>query len=106
MKTNEVYNNKNYLNSLQILWIMEAVIVNFRRGRTTQTDNHMVIKVPGSDSREKAEKLVGRKVVWKSPAGRPINGKVASAHGNKGAVRVIFERGMPGQSIGNKVSVE
>jgi large subunit ribosomal protein L35Ae len=85
---------------------MEAVIVNFRSGRTTQKDNHMIVQVPGTDSREKAEKLIGKKVVWKSSAGKPINGKVASAHGNKGAVRVIFERGMPGQSIGQKVSVE
>ncbi|MBU0536094.1 MAG: 50S ribosomal protein L35ae [Nanoarchaeota archaeon] len=85
---------------------MEAVIVNFRSGRTTQKDNHMIIQIPGSDSREKAEKFIGKKVVWKSPAGKPINGKVASAHGNKGAVRAIFERGLPGQSLGTKVSIE
>jgi len=31
---------------------------------------------------------------------------VADAHGNKGAVRVIFEKGMPGQAIANKVEVQ
>ncbi|MBD3313569.1 50S ribosomal protein L35ae [Candidatus Woesearchaeota archaeon] len=85
---------------------MEAVIVNFRSSRTRQKDNHMILDIPGNDSKEKAENLVGKKVVWKSPAGRPINGKIASAHGNKGAVRVIFEKGMPGQSLGTKVSIE
>ncbi|MFC1754410.1 50S ribosomal protein L35ae [Thermoproteota archaeon] len=85
---------------------MEGVIANFRSGRTTQKDSHMVVQIAGVDSREKAEKLVGKKAVWKSPAGRPINGKIASAHGNKGAVRVLFERGMPGQSLGTKISIE
>lgn len=85
---------------------MEAVIVNFRRGVTSQKDTHMVLQVAGVDSREKAEKLVGKKVSWKSPAGKEIKGEVRAAHGNKGAVRVIFERGMPGQAIGSKVSIQ
>lgn len=85
---------------------MEGIIVNFRRGRTTQKTNHMIINVNSVDSKEKAAKLVGKIAVWKSPAGKEIKGKVASAHGNKGAVRVIFEKGMPGQSIGQKVMIE
>ena len=31
--------------------------------------------------------------------------EVRSAHGAKGAVRVLFEKGMPGQSLGTKVTV-
>ena len=85
---------------------MEATIVNFRRGISTQKDSHMVIQVPGTDSREKAEKLVGKKVVWKSPAGKELKGEIRAAHGNKGAVRAIFESGMPGQSLGTKVEVQ
>ena len=84
---------------------MEGVINNFRRGAKTQTMNHMIVYLNDSDSREKASKLVGKNIVWKSPAGKEIKGKVASAHGNKGAVRVIFETGMPGQSIGTKVEI-
>ncbi len=85
---------------------MDAVIVNFRLGRHTKSNNHMVVKVKGVDSREKAETMVEKKVSWKSPSGKVIAGTVASAHGNNGAVRVIFERGMPGQAIGKKVVVE
>ncbi|MFH0868238.1 MAG: 50S ribosomal protein L35ae [Candidatus Woesearchaeota archaeon] len=85
---------------------MQGTIVNFRRGRTTQTTNHMIVNVNSVDSKEKAAKLVGKITVWKSPAGKELKGKVASAHGNKGAVRVIFETGMPGQSIGQKVNIE
>jgi len=85
---------------------MEGVIKNFRRGRTTQKTNHMIIYLDESDNREKASELVGKEVVWKSPKGKEINGKVASAHGNKGAIRVIFEKGLPGQSLGTKVEVK
>lgn len=68
--------------------------------------NHMIIQINDSDNREKAAKLVGKNVVWKSPAGKEIKGKVASAHGNSGAIRVIFEKGLPGQSLSGKVEVQ
>jgi large subunit ribosomal protein L35Ae len=66
----------------------------------------MIIVIGGVSNREKATALVGKEVVWKSPAGKEIKGKVAAAHGNKGAVRVIFEKGMPGQSLSNKVEIK
>ena len=68
--------------------------------------HHMIVYLKDSDSRETASALVGKSVVWKSPAGKEINGKIASAHGNKGAIRVIFEKGMPGQSISTKVEIK
>lgn len=85
---------------------MEAVIINFRRGRNNQHDNQMVIKVEGISSKEKAGSLLGKKTVWKSPAGKEIKGVVKAAHGNSGAVRVTWEKGMPGQAIGTKIKVE
>ena len=80
-------------------------VVQFRRGRHTITEKHMLIEVEGVDSREKAEKLVEKSVSWKSPAGKEINGKVAGDHGNKGIIRVIFEKGLPGQSVATKVNI-
>ena len=47
--------------------------------------------------------LVGKDILWKSPASKEIKGKISSIHGNTGSVRVIFEKGMPGQAIGTKV---
>ena len=82
---------------------MKAIIVNYRISRHVQKPSHMVLKVDGYATREKAKVLVGKKVSWKSPAGKQIKGKIASAHGNKGAVRAIFEKGMPGQAVGSKV---
>tara|TARA_Y100000310_G_scaffold112450_1_gene110931 strand:+ start:5972 stop:6229 length:258 start_codon:yes stop_codon:yes gene_type:complete len=85
---------------------MEGVIKNFRRSAHRQKTNHMIVYLDESDSREKASGLVGKNVVWKSPVGKEINGKVASAHGTKGAVRVIFEKGLPGQSLSTKVEIK
>ena len=85
---------------------MEGTIVNFRSARHHQTGNQMIIKVEGYDDKEKAKELVGKKFVWTSPAGKELVGKVSFAHGNSGAVRAIFETGMPGQSVGSKVKIE
>lgn len=85
---------------------MEGVIVNFRRGRKTQTDNQMIVKVRGIDDKKKAESMLGKTVSWKSPAGTEIKGRVTKEHGNSGALKVHFERGMPGQAIGEKVNIE
>lgn len=85
---------------------MEGVISNFRKNRHTTSPTHMIILVEGVDRKDKAASLVGKEVSWKSPANKEIKGKVASTHGNKGAVRAIFETGMPGQSLGQKVQIK
>lgn len=81
-------------------------VLQYRRGKRTVYDKHFLIEVSGTDSREKAEKFVGKEVEWKSPAGKIIRGKVASAHGNKGVLRVIFERGLPGQAVTTEVELK
>jgi len=85
---------------------MEGIISSFRRGRHTQTDNQMLINIKEVDNKEKASKLVGKTVVWKSSAGKEIKGEVRSTHGRNGVLRALFERGMPGQSLGSKVKIE
>jgi len=84
---------------------MKGKIVSFRRGRHTQYSNQMIVAVEDSQSRDSAEKLVGKDVVWTSPAKRETKGKVAGSHGNKGNIRVLFEKGMPGQSLNTMVNV-
>jgi large subunit ribosomal protein L35Ae len=85
---------------------MKAIIVNFRGGRHTQYNNHMILKPAGLTKREEAEKLVGKAVTFTTVAKNQITGKVASAHGNSGCIRAIFERGMPGQSVGKEVELQ
>jgi large subunit ribosomal protein L35Ae len=84
---------------------MKGRIVNFRLSRHRQSSNHMVISVDGVKTRAKAAELVGKKVVYKTESGKDISGTVASAHGNSGAVRVIFEKGMPGQAVSAQVEI-
>ena len=84
---------------------MEGVIKNFKRARHHQTTNQMIVYIDSVNNKEDAAKLVGKKVMWKSPAGKELKGEIRSSHGNKGAVRVLFETGVPGQAIGNKVVI-
>lgn len=86
---------------------MEGVIVNYRTGRHTQYDNQMIISVLELTNREEAAKHVGKKVTYVvTESGKELIGEVRSAHGNSGALRVLFETGMPGQSKGQKVSIK
>jgi len=86
--------------------MVKGKVVQFRRGRHTVHERHMLIEIPESINKEKAEKFVGKEVSWKSPAGKEIKGKIAGAHGSNGVLRVIFEKGLPGQSIGTEVEVK
>lgn len=81
-------------------------VVQFRRGRHIVHEKHMLIEVAGVNSKEEASKLIGKEVSWTSPAGKVIKGKVSSAHGNKGVIRAIFEKGLPGQSITTDVDIK
>jgi len=87
---------------------MEAKILQFRRGRTTQKTNQMIIRIEGVDSKAEASKFVKKLVEWKAPGKKQkvIRGAVKNTHGNSGAIRVLFERGMPGQAIGTKVLIK
>ncbi|MBU1136616.1 MAG: 50S ribosomal protein L35ae [Nanoarchaeota archaeon] len=83
---------------------MEAKIIQFRRGRHKIHERHYIIDVDAKN-KEEAEKFKGKEVVWSSSAGKKIKGKISAAHGNKGLVRAIFEKGLPGQAIASNVEV-
>ena len=84
---------------------MQGIILSYRRGRHTQNVNQMLIELENVDSREKAGKFLGKKLVWTSPAGKEVKGEIIALHGNKGVVRAKFERNLPGQAITTKVQV-
>ena len=85
---------------------MEGRIVNYRRGRKTQTTNQMIVEIENID-KEAALKLVGKTAVYTCEGKNKtqIKGKVTAAHGNKGAIRILFETGMPGQAIGDTIII-
>jgi len=84
---------------------MKGKVIQFRRGRHRIHERHFLIEIEGITNKEKAEKLKGKQVIWKSPAGKIIHGEISSSHGNHGLVRVIFEKGLPGQAITTEVSI-
>ena len=84
---------------------MKGTILSFRRGRHTYTPRQFIIKVDKVNDKKSAEKLINKKVVWKSPQGKIINGKISNAHGNSGALRVLFEKGLPGQAVLSEVEI-
>lgn len=87
---------------------MEAVIVNFRMGRHHTTGNQAVLSVESISSKDEAAKLVGKKVHFtcEGKDKKVITGTVSATHGNSGALRALFERGLPGQAIGKHVKIE
>ncbi len=85
---------------------MNGIIKNFRKGRHTISGNQMIVYIENVKNRESAVQLIGKNVAWESPGGKTINGVVRNSHGNKGAIRVLFEKGMPGQAIGAKVVID
>lgn len=85
---------------------MKATVSSFRRGKQTQRPRHFILEVAGITDKDKALKLIGKDVSWKSPAGKELKGKITSTHGNKGQVRAVFEIGLPGQAINDEVEIK
>jgi ribosomal protein L35AE/L33A len=84
---------------------MEAIVMHFRQGRHHINPKQMILKV--ADNAEEAEKSIGKTVTWKTPTGNDIKGKISALHGRNGNVRAIFaDKGLPGQALGQKVTVE
>ena len=84
---------------------MKGIIVQFRRSRHRIHERHYLLDL-GFKNRAEASKSTGKIVEWKSVSGKVIKGKISDAHGNKGLVRAIFERGLPGQAITSDVEVK
>lgn len=86
--------------------MVRGKVIQFRRGRHRIHERHFLIKIDGVSEKEKAGKFIGKEVVWKSPSEKEIKGKISGVHGNKGIVRAIFEKGLPGQAITQEVEIK
>jgi len=84
---------------------MKGIVVQFRRGRHTTHKRHFLLDL-GFKDRAEAKKMAGKEIEWKSSSGKIIKGKISDAHGNKGLVRAIFEKGLPGQAVATEVEVK
>ena len=84
---------------------MKGIVVQFRRSRKRIHERHYLLDL-GLSKREDAKKMAGKEVVWKSSSGKEIKGTISDAHGNKGLVRAIFEKGLPGQAVTTEIEVK
>jgi len=84
---------------------MKAKVIQFRRGLKRIHERHYILDADAK-SRAEASKFVGKEVVWTSPTGKKISGKISSPHGNKGLIRAIFEKGLPGQAKNTEVDIK
>jgi len=85
---------------------MKAIVMSFRRGRHTYKPRQFIIQAEKIKTKEDAKKNIGKEVEWKSPAGKLIKGKITAIHGNKGLLRVVFDKGLPGQAINTEVEIK
>ncbi len=87
---------------------MKGKVIQFRRGRHTIHERHFLIGIDGVSNKKEAERFVGKEISWVSPGKNKkiIKGKISAVHGNKGLVRAIFERGLPGQALTTEVEIK
>lgn len=83
---------------------MKAKVISFRRSLKHIKPRHYILDA-GKKNKTDAEGLITKKVEWTSPAGKVIKGEISNTHGNKGLVRSIFEKGLPGQAINTDVEI-
>lgn len=84
---------------------MKATLLNYRRGRHTQTTNQFLVEIEGCETRAMASQFIGKRVVWRSPKGKEIFGRITQTHGTRGVLRARFSRGLPGDALGKKVEI-
>lgn len=79
-------------------------VMNYRIGIRTQRSDECLVQFTDISNAAKAGQLIGRKVVWKYRNVKRV-GKIMGFHGNNGAVRIKFKKGLPGQALGTAVEL-
>lgn len=83
----------------------KGIIKNYVQGIRTQRNNYMLIKIQGIESDKDAAKFIGKTVIWQTPSGKRISGKIVKVHGKNGVVRAHFKHGLPGHSLGTEIKI-
>jgi large subunit ribosomal protein L35Ae len=77
---------------------MKAKIVAFKGSRRSCNSKYCILDV------EEKSNLIGKKLVWKTPTGRKISGKILRTHG-KNTLLARFVKGLPGYAVGDEVEI-
>ena len=82
-----------------------AIVLAYAGTKEHQDNHHMILKPLDVNDHASASRLIGRKVVWRTPTGRKMYGRVLKPHGNRGEVKAYFRPGLPGQALGDYVEI-
>ena len=85
--------------------LKKAVFTGYRGGLRTQRNKQILVKIDRVDTRDKAAKYIGRKVVWRNQKGNTLIGKITGVHGRNGVLKARFKKGLPGQAMGAELEV-
>ena len=85
--------------------VWRGVFVSYRRGRHTQRNRQVLVRIEGVRSGGEAASFIGRKAILKIKTGKKIIGKVVALHGRGGVVRCIFRNGLPGQELSSQIEI-
>ncbi len=85
---------------------MKAIIKNYRRGIGTNHNNQLVASVESVTTKAGAQKLVGKKAVWKTRSGKTMAGTVSAVHGDRGAIRLRFATPLPPEALGTTLEIK
>ncbi len=84
----------------------KGVIINYRGShKTKKKPNQMVVVPAGIKGKEDSLKLIGSRVTWTNGK-TTISGTATHLHGAKGALRVRFDKGLPGEAVGTQVEIK
>jgi len=68
--------------------------------------NQIILKVDGVDTASAAHKFLGKKVIVTIKGDKKMLGKVVDVHGDNGALRARFIKGLPGQVLHKECVIE
>lgn len=85
---------------------MKVIASAYQGSHKTQNTRQIIGVSKDLDSREKAEAMIGKKATWTTTSGKVLEGKVSAAHGNSGAIKMQFEKGLPGQAMGTEIDIQ
>ena len=87
---------------------VKATFSGYRRGKSVQNENIVLVKIEGLNSKKEAHYYLGKRLVYiyKTKRGyKSIWGRIMSQHGNNGLVKARFLKNLPPKGIGSTLRV-
>jgi ribosomal protein L35AE/L33A len=84
---------------------VKGVLMNYQRGTVSQRPHYGLIQLEGITSVSDAAQYIGRSVILHFNDQKSTQGRIISAHGRNGVLRVRFRRGLAAEAVAKEVLV-